>query len=404
MSFKRMIYLGLAFSVFVLIETRCVTGDAAAPASNPRGKMYAGAASCRSCHQAICDSFARTAHHAATAPGSDKTVLGNFENGKNDFVFDASVSVRMEKRDSGLYQVLYVQGSEKMARRFDIAFGKSKGQTCLYWQGDHVYQLPISYYTSVQNWGTSPGFSILFPPDFSRMIGRNCFECHSSYIKNAETSVDEQGRMDEAKNEAMIPATLVYGIDCERCHGPAARHVEFQTANPTERQAKFITSFASLNNQQKLDACSVCHAGNDDEKIRPRFLFKPGDDLGDYFREGSGGAEMDVHGNQHGLLVQSKCFTQGRGLNCLTCHGAHTDAANSKAVYSQKCMSCHTEAGKNFCTAKSPDHETMKANCIDCHMPQQPSSLIYFQLSGDPKRNSYDYTNHLIGIYADKKK
>ena len=51
------------------------------------------------------------------------------------------------------------------------------------------------------------------------------------------------------------------GVDCEKCHGPAARHVEFQTQNPKETIAKFIINPAGFSRQQSLDMCALCHGG-----------------------------------------------------------------------------------------------------------------------------------------------
>src|SRR6478752_4425759 len=124
-----------------------------------RGKAFAGSATCRQCHQAIYDSALLSAHFNATAPASKKNVHGDLSAGKNEFVYDKDTKVVMEDRDSGLYQVLYIKGKEKEARRFDITFGTRNAQTWLYWYDEKTYELPVSYYTSVHGWATSPGFS-----------------------------------------------------------------------------------------------------------------------------------------------------------------------------------------------------------------------------------------------------
>ena len=50
----------------------------------------------------------------------------------------------MERRDSGLYQVLYVNGKEKEIHRFDITFGLKHAQTFLTWEGDQTFELPVT--------------------------------------------------------------------------------------------------------------------------------------------------------------------------------------------------------------------------------------------------------------------
>jgi hypothetical protein len=44
---------------------------------------------------------------------------------------------------------------------------------------------------------------------------------------------------------------------------------------------------------------------------------------------------------------------------------------------------------------------TLKMNCIDCHMPQQPSRAITFQLSGDSSKSAYLLRTHKIAVYLD---
>lgn len=92
--------------------------------ADPRGADYAGAGSCRSCHQAAYDSFLLTSHHAATAPGDMKHIKGSFAEGQNSFAFSGNQMIKMERRGSRLFQVLYVDGKEQESHPFDISFGK----------------------------------------------------------------------------------------------------------------------------------------------------------------------------------------------------------------------------------------------------------------------------------------
>ena len=87
----------------------------------------------------------------------------------------------MQERDSGLYQASYINGKETEAHRMDILFGVKHAQTFLYWNGNKTFELPVSYYTGIGRWGTSPGFPATHA-SFNRFIGANCYECHSSFI------------------------------------------------------------------------------------------------------------------------------------------------------------------------------------------------------------------------------
>src|ERR1700712_5841580 len=97
----------------IIFLSRCINQTQAF--NDPRGKSYAGATTCRQCHQAIYDSALLSAHYNATTPASKNNIHGNFLAGKNIFVYDEQTKVVMENRDSGFYQVLYVNGKEQEA-------------------------------------------------------------------------------------------------------------------------------------------------------------------------------------------------------------------------------------------------------------------------------------------------
>jgi hypothetical protein len=73
-----------------------------------------------------------------------------------------------------------------------------------------------------------------------------------------------------------------------------------------------------LSREQKLDACAVCHSGNDLTTQKSTFLFQPGDTLSNfYFPEfGSSSTAPDVHGKQMQLLAGSACFQNSNTLDC----------------------------------------------------------------------------------------
>lgn len=389
---RSLLAIGILF-LAAFIFSRCLHEQ---PAFNdPRGKLYAGAAACRQCHQAIYDSFMLSAHQFATSDGDKKNIHGNFSNGQNIFVFDEHTKVTMEERNNRLFQVLYKDGKETEARSFDITFGTRNAQTWLYWDSGAAYELPVSWYTSVHSWATSPGFSPTIP-NFRRFIGKDCFECHSSHI-SSKMEASTAGI-----KEVLSRQSLIYGIDCERCHGPAANHVSYHLDNPSEKKAMYIALYSTLSQQQKLDACALCHSGNDKMKIESRFRFKPGDSLSDFFMERSVEYknDFDVHGNQYRLLAESKCFISSKSMTCSTCHDPHRNASEMISTYSQKCISCHKEVQHRNETM-SRTQAVSKQTCIGCHMPKQPSQAISFYLQNSKEKSSYLLRTHRIAVYAD---
>lgn len=375
---------------------------------DPRGTDYAGSESCIQCHQTQYESAFHSSHFKASAPATKENILGHFTNGKNTFVYDKNTKLVMEERNDTLYQVLYKNGKEAKAYPFEILFGTKHAQTSSYWKNHFTYELPISYYKSINSWATSPGYSAV-NPNFERKIDKECFACHSSNIgsRYITTSSDSITFMTMEVEEFMSKKTLIYGIDCERCHGPAKKHVQTHLKFPDLKIAQNITGFKNLNRQQKIDACALCHSGNDKMKLKSRFQFRPGESLTDYFRERPGTPDSlnyDVHGNQMGLLSQSKCFRKSPTMDCMSCHNPHQDASQNLASYSKICMSCHQQTKHKATTIKTLSKSMLENKCVECHMPKQDSKAIHFQQSNKAPITSYSLRTHKIGIYPPGKK
>ena len=394
----------IAFTILALFFINCK--DASEEYIDPRGTDYAGSESCIQCHQTQYDMAAKSAHFKATAPAIPANILGDFDKANHTFIYDKNTKIVMEKRNDSLYQVLYKNGKEVEAHRFEIVFGIKHAQTSVYWRDRNTYELPVSYYNSINNWATSPGFPA-DKPYFDRMVVKDCYSCHSSNIssRNVNQNSTDKNFLSMEVEDVIDKKTIVYGIDCERCHGPAKKHVDFHLKNPNIKVANSITSFKTLNRQQKLDACALCHAGNDGMKMKSRFDFKPGDNLSDFYRETrsvTDTAKFDVHGNQFRLMAQSKCFIKSDKMDCITCHNPHENASKNMASYSKICMSCHQGLKHNETTLKTMPEKLLAANCVECHMPKKASGAIKFQLSNSKQLSEYILRTHKIGIYPAK--
>jgi Doubled CXXCH motif (Paired_CXXCH_1) len=367
---------------------------------DPRGTSYAGSVSCAACHQEIYNEAINSSHFKASAQASIKNVQGHFKTGYNSFFYDKDTKIVMENRNNEFFQVHYKNGKKVKAYRYDIVMGAKNAQTSLFWDKDNFFELPLSYYNSVKNWGTSPGY----PPDqphFDRLITMDCFECHSSHIEIKHKNTESENYFGtEIPTETIKKESLVHGIDCERCHGPAMDHVKYHQENPEQKVAKYIVVNQSLSTQQKLGGCVICHYAG--ETLKSRFKFVPGSSIADFYNERIPANNSDVHGNQYGLLSQSKCFLGSKSMDCISCHNPHGDAKESIASFSQKCMTCHSEAKNNFCTTKVSNGIVLKENCIDCHMPKKASGVIGFFLSGKSEMSPYLLRTHRIGIYQEE--
>lgn len=358
--------------------------------------QYAGSASCMKCHKAVYDSFTGTAHYLTSRPAAAAFIKGSFESGQNHFSYNQFMDVKLEKKDSGFFQTVYINGEATHSESMDIVVGSGKkGQTYLYWKENLLYQLPVSYYVPSKSWCNSPGYPPGMPR-FNRLIPARCLECHGS-----NAVVEDAGR----NVNYFDKNSIVYGVNCERCHGPAASHVAFHTAHPQEKTARYILHEKELNRQQRLDLCALCHSGIR-TAIKPPFSYKAGDRLEDFSLpkyNADSVAMLDVHGNQYGLLTSSKCFKNSQ-MTCSSCHQVHGREVNETALFSQRCMSCHNGAAQPECKVKPAQDMVLADNCIDCHMPLLPSKAIFLQLE-DPAKSTADLVrSHRVAVYPEAAK
>ncbi|HEY4338191.1 MAG TPA: cytochrome c3 family protein [Puia sp.] len=366
---------------------------AAGKADSSRYGEFAGSASCANCHHEIYQNHQKTAHYLTTRRSDSANIPGPTDPPQNRFYFSPRVYLAVERRDGLAWQVEYADGVEQTRAPLNITVGSGKrGQTFLYWYHDKLLQLPLTYFTELHQWTNSPGFSNRVI--FRRPATSRCLECHSTYFH--VTSAPDVDPEDFSHHD------IVYGVDCEKCHGPAARHVAYQQQNPGDKTAHFIIDPKNFSRAQSLDLCRLCHGGRLN-KSRPSFSFEPGDKLANFFSldtSAKSAGDLDVHGNQFGKMAASKCF-QNSQMTCLSCHSPHENETGKKALFSQRCMTCHNEQHGTFCKAKDKVGAAIKTNCIDCHMPEERSRSIMVLLQGGDIPTAAKMRSHFISIYPD---
>lgn len=396
---KKHIVFALLLFVCVLVLSQCISGPESAKA-DVRGNDYAGSATCKKCHQAIYNDFVQTAHANSTSAALPDVVKQGVKQGNDVFDFNDRLKVVIEKHQDKFFQTAYENGSKIVSHPFDITVGSGrKGQSFLYFDNARIFQLPLSYFNAEHTWANSPGF----PSEvavFNRSIPSICLGCHSSFIPVKRTY------QDYTFTEYYDRRRIVHGIDCERCHGPAAQHVSYFTEHPNEKAAKFISSIKTLSRSQKTDMCSLCHSGVRDAQ-RSLFDFKPGDTLLNFYLpafEMPAPGEVDVHGKQSVLMKASKCYLASTALTCSSCHNVHVKERDNTAVFSQRCVSCHQNVEHSFDTVNENMASFTNTNCIDCHMPLKASSAISLLVKQKTVAKSYYLRTHLIKVYPEESK
>lgn len=378
----------------VVVFATCMSGS--------REDGYAGSAACLKCHGQLYDSFHRSAHAFASMPATGAFIKGSFQPDSNRFSFNdysslpVDVHVVMEKRDSGFYQTAWINGVPRRTERFGVVIGAGrKAQSYLYWRGNQLLQLPISWFAATHSWAGSPGFPTA-QIKFNRLIPAHCLECHATTASLFPTTETIPGPDPPAYFDR---ANLIYGIGCENCHGPGARHIAFHEQHPGDTTAAYIVNPVRLSRQQRLDICAACHSGIR-QAVQPAFSFRAGDTLANYFGPSPAvdTTHSEVHGNQYGLLAASKCFRQS-ALECGTCHNPHAAEDTSLAVFSQHCMNCHAPATAHYCKRIPAKAEDIRTNCIDCHMPVKASGLVNLMVPGKKQLAPLFVRTHLIAVY-----
>jgi len=307
--------------------------------------------------------MARTFGPLAGAPRIEDYTNNTFAHEKSKQFY------RVLRRDGHVFQERYEldeSGREVRSMALEATHVIGSGQharSYLHLSGDgQLIQLPLTWYTQEKRWAMSPGYDQASNYGFTRVIDAGCLFCHNAY----PTGIP--GRF---AARSVWPANLPAGIDCQRCHGPGARHVSLASSGaPTASIRSAVVNPKRLTKGLQMDVCLQCHLQTTSSQLphalrrfgKDAFSFKPGEALQDYlvqFDHAAGsGFEDKFEVNSAGYrLLQSTCFLKSSGkLTCLTCHDAHT----MRAAGPESCLQCH-----------SPHKESSRQDCIACHMPRR---------------------------------
>jgi len=348
---------------------------------------YLGDDACVACHRDKVETYHRSAHYLTSRLPAKDSILGNFSPDENILkTSNPDLFFRMEAKDGGFFQTA-VQGVPPYVTTRTEPFGLvvgsgGKGQTFLFWKGDLLFQLPVSYWKDV-GWVNSPGYrdGVAY---FDRPVNSRCLECHGTYFDSLAPPINRYSQ-----------TGLTVGITCEKCHGPGRAHVQrFGSKSAVIPSDPAVLNPARFSRERQMDLCAWCHAGHGTALV-PAFSYVPGKQLDKYIDlpQPDSNAPIDVHGDQVGLLKKSRCF-QASAMTCLTCHDVHTSQHDLQA-FSQHCLNCHKPETDMF---PKQNHQAA-SNCIACHMPLQETNLIVFDWKGNKVRPQI--RSHWIKTYLE---
>ena len=335
--------------VFPVFLTLIAGAQGAAPAS---------AIVCASCHRAESLTQPSTSMGHALEAVADCTILRS--NPKLALRHGAYSYQIVREGDRSIYSVS--DGHQTLTVPIAWAFGLgSAGQTYVYQWNGHWYESSVSYFRVLHGADLTLGFRSRSPRNLEEAAGRimtlpetrDCFNCHA-------TNAVHQGRL---QFERLLP-----GVQCQRCHGEAATHMEAMKTGDVKRAA--MPQLGKLTNDQLSDFCGQCHrtwaqinmnGPHDINNIR----FQP-------YR-----------------LTNSKCYdASDRRISCTACHDPHREVEHQAEAYDAKCLACHGGAKRAATTHPVKSHcPVSPKDCVTCHMPK-------YELEGAHNR----FTDHQLRI------
>lgn len=400
---KKKIFVGLGLVLLGFISVKLyeyLSGpterytDVKVIAYHYNGEGYVGSESCMECHADINKTHFQTAHYNTSEFTTLYNIHGSFEEGKNTVrLMDADITI-VDKNGHPFQVARLNYGDRKQFDwSMDITIGSGlKGQTFLTNQPDGLHQLQASYFVPTDTWINSPNYANTLVP--LRPVNDQCLKCHVTFAKSNNENLNSN-KYDMSK--------IVLGVDCEKCHGPAEKHVIFQRKGIGTQKDTTLVALASLSRQQRLDVCASCHSGLRSNQIQNPFKFLPGDTLSKFsknFNSLRPSSSLDVHGNQFGLLISSKCFTKSEQMDCITCHDPHRNQRGQSGYFNSKCIGCH-QPNTTTCSISETKMAANNNDCIQCHMPIIPSRSMQVQLTKLEESTPIGVRTHNIAIYPE---
>lgn len=367
------------------------------------GVQYVGINTCKTCHSTIYESYIETGMGKSFGMATRDKSAGTFS--EHSIIYDKELDFYYRpyfEKDIMYIEEYRLEGKDTVHKRIEkVDYIVGSGQhtnSHMYQSNGYFYQMPMTFYAQKQKWDLPPGFEAGHNSRFSRTIELECMSCHNAYPNFVPGS----------KNKF---ASVLQGIDCERCHGPGELHVKekqngtiIDTANEIDYS---IVNPKKLPYDLQVDVCQRCHLqGNAVLKEGKSFFdFKPGTKLSDYmdvFLPRYKGEKTFIMASHADRLKQSKCFiesnlkkintnkkkytnsvfdnTQHSSFTCISCHNPHVSVkVTGDAQFNNTCKSCHGNkeyASLKVCTETINARKINNDNCWKCHMPSSGTEDI----------------------------
>lgn len=360
---------------------------------------YVDARQCATCHKQIADDYSKTGMGRSFYKLTPAKVAEDFTR-RNQFTHQLS----------GTTFSMVARGGEYFQRRSQVGFGGKETNVeesridYVMGSGNHarsylhrtpagtLIELPLGWYPGpgpTGSWGMAPG-SDTDHPRTRRFISYKCMFCH-----NGIPQIPKANELPDS--DPVFTGELPEGIDCQRCHGPGAAHIQ-AVSTPGARPASIresIVNPARLSPERAMEVCMQCHLETSSTRIpatvvrfdRGPFSYKPGEPLADFMLSfdhapGTGHDEKFETVSSVYRMRKSRCFTESAGkMTCQTCHDPHRvpRGATAAAHYAKVCNQCHNvrqgEIPALATLVRSGKHPAGQ-DCVACHMPKRRAEDI----------------------------
>ncbi len=352
-----MIRFGLACATSGLLVLSLGSGPAGERADQPRQpRTEVGNQACRPCHEAIYESYSRTAMARTSGAALPALIEGSFEHAPS------GVSYRVLRRGQTGVLAYDRAGPPELHGSQPLKYylgSRTRGRTFLFEIDGFLYQAPINYYTAKDGWEMSPGYSQVREMQLNRPVDSTCLFCHASRV---------QPTLKGTVNRFAAEAFLQDGVGCERCHGPGSDHIAGRGAmiNP-----------GKLTGERRDSICVQCHLEGEARIARAgrsQQDYQPGAPLSEslaiFVREDFAQQRRAAVSHVESLAVSRCKLESGDRLSCLTCHDPHTQPGVEERAgyYRSKCIGCHAPMAER--------HYPRQPDCTACHMPRLESADI----------------------------
>ncbi|MCB9949634.1 MAG: hypothetical protein H6824_01485 [Planctomycetaceae bacterium] len=337
---------------------------------------FVGSSACAECHAEIVGVYAQ--HPMAKSVRSVASDSEEWPEGFRSALVPGEHKVLTVQATPGAMtheERIYDEEGELIAKcTYPMAYvvgAGERGRAYLRQQDNILFMSPVNWYPQESAWDLAPQYKKDDVRRFNRRVTADCLGCHTGRVAVTErgTNLYEPQVFHEME------------IGCERCHGPGADHVAYQSGDELKSLATDpIVNPTKLTISQREAVCYQCHlsAIRVLQAGRSQLDFRPGMELSDVWCVLDEGTDIQADGRTKSVnhvqqMRDSRCFMGSNGeMGCISCHDPHSvpTVENRAEFFRSRCLNCHANED---CGEEMPKRMIVEDSCVDCHMPSLAS-------------------------------